>query len=155
MTLEDKRIMFRVARWVCSGNRIVVETIRQLAETEENYRVIIREIDRVRMACSRAHTLGAEATLTLEEWLVTLEDFDWKCAYCQSGPFQIMSHVITLPWGGTVLENCVPACYKCSASKYKKDEHVQKRVRAYLASRKCRDEHARTYEGALAHQPLS
>jgi hypothetical protein len=117
MVPQDQLILFRVAQWVDGGNRKVVKTIRQLAETEENYQVIIREIDRVEAELGRARTLGAAAALTLVEWLITLVDFDWRCAYCQSRPFQVMSHVTPLPRGGTVLENCVPACYRCSTYK--------------------------------------
>lgn len=134
MTPEDKLILFRVAQWVSTCNRKVVKTIRQLAETEENYLIIIREIDRVEGQLSHARTLGADATLTLVEWLVTLEDFDWQCAYCQSKPFQMMSHVIPLPVGGTVPENCVPACYGCNI--YRRNEHVRVRVQTYLANKK-------------------
>ena len=153
MTPEDKLIIFRVAQWVSSGNRKVVETIRQLAETEENYWIIIREIDRVGSERGRAHTLGAEASLTLVEWFTTLIDFDWRCAYCQSRPFQIMSHVTPLPAGGTVVENCVPACYRCC--RYKKTEHVRIRVQAYLTNRKHRDENARSQDIPSIPLPLS
>ena len=153
MTPEDKLIIFRVAQWVSSGNRKVVETIRQLAETEENYRIIIREIDRVESERSRAQILGAEATLTLVEWFTTLVDFDWRCAYCQSRPFQVMSHVTPLPGGGTVLENCVPACYRCS--RCKKTEHVRIRVQAYLSNTKHRDENARMLDIPSTPLPLS
>ena len=153
MTPQDKQIIFRVAQWVSSGNRKVVATIRQLAETEENYWIIIREIDRVESERSRAHTLGAEATLTLMEWFTTLVDFDWRCAYCQFRPFQMMSHVTPLPRGGTVLENCVPACYRCS--RYKKTEHVRIRVQTYLTNRKHRDENTRMQDIRSIPLPVS
>src|SRR5712691_9455515 len=153
MAQQDQLILFRVAQWVDSGNRKVVKTIRQLAETEENYQVIIREIDRVEAELGRARTLGAAAALTLVEWLITLVDFDWRCAYCQSRPFQVMSHVTPLPRGGTVLENCVPACYRCST--YKKNEPVRVRVQTYLTNRKHRDENARRQDIRSKHCPVS
>ena len=133
MTPEDKQALFRVAQWV-TCNRKIVKTIRQLAETEENYLVIIREIDRVEGQLNHARTLGADATLTLEEWLITLEDFDWRCAYCQSKPFQVMSHMIPLPQGGTVPENCIPACYGCI--RHRRNEHIRRRLQTYCANRK-------------------
>jgi hypothetical protein len=150
MTQEDMQVLFRVAHWVSNGNRKIVKTIRQLAETEENYRVIIREIDRVEAALGRARTLGAEARLTLVEWLVTLEDFGWRCAYCQSKPFQVMIHVIPLPKGGTVPENCLPTCYACV--RYRKKEYMQVRVQGYLASRKYENGSTRTH-GGVSHIP--
>jgi hypothetical protein len=140
MTSKDKRALFRVAHWISNCDRKVVKTIRQLAESEETYLIIIREIDRVEGQLSHARILGTDATLTLVEWLVTLEDFDWCCAYCQSKPFQVMSHVTPFPHGGTVLENCVPACYGCSGNRRRKDEHVQTRLQAYFARRKSMDQ---------------
>lgn len=134
MTVEDKRALFRVAQWISGGNRKVMKTIRQLAGTEENYQCIIREIDRVEGQCKHARTLGAGATLTLMDWLITLEDFDWQCAYCQAQPFQIMSHVIPLPLGGTTPDNCVPACHKCNI--YRRNEQVRVRVQKYLIHRR-------------------
>lgn len=138
MTLEEKQILFRVAQWV-NCHRKVVKTIRQLAETEKNYLIIIREIDRVEGQLAQARRQGADATLTLMEWLVTLENFDWRCAYCQTRPFQILSHVIPLPHGGTVLENCVPACYRCK-NKYRSNKHIQSQIQEYLVKRQNRDD---------------
>lgn len=105
-----------VAHCTLEQKPLRVETIRQLAGTEENYRIIIRELDRVKAQLTRAHTFHAAATLTLVDWLLTLERFNWCCAYCQLKPFQVMSHILPL-WhgGGTTPENCVPACYRCVA----------------------------------------
>jgi len=151
MTPEDTRILFRVAQWIGDGNRKVMKMIRQLAETEENYLIIIRENDRVAAQLSRARLLGADATLTLVEWLVTLEDFDWRCAYCQSKPFQVMSHVIPYPQGGTTSDNCVPACYGCITAK--NNEFNRARVRAYIAYNKNKIERIRIHDSASP--PLS
>jgi hypothetical protein len=119
VTPEDKQVLFRVAQWTLEKKYFRVEKIRQLAETEENYLIIIRELDRVKAQLQRARTLGATATLTLVDWLMILEQFDWQCAYCQSRPFEIMSHIIPLPRGGTTTDNCVPSCYSCSTGKRK------------------------------------
>jgi hypothetical protein len=134
MTPDDRQILFRVAQWV-DGNRKVVKTIRQLAETEENYLIIIREVDRVKAQLEHARTLGAAASLTMVEWLTTLEDFGWRCAYCQSKPFRVMSHMVPLPRGGTVPENCVPACYGCR-NRHIGNECVRARLQTYLSGRK-------------------
>jgi hypothetical protein len=123
MTLEEKQIFFRVAQWI-DDHRKVIKTIRQLAKTEENYLVIRRELDRVEGQLAQARKQGADATLTLVEWFVILEYFHWRCAYCQTRSFQVMSHIIPLPQGGTVRENCVPACYKCKNA-YKRNETLQ------------------------------
>jgi 5-methylcytosine-specific restriction endonuclease McrA len=128
---EDRQILFRVAQWTLEQKYFRVEKIRQLAGTEENYRIIIREIDRVKAQVQRARSLEANATLTLVDWFMILEQFSWCCAYCQSKPFEIMSHIIPLPRGGTTPDNCVPACYSCSTGKRK--VRARHRVEALLA----------------------
>jgi 5-methylcytosine-specific restriction endonuclease McrA len=127
---EDRRELLHIAQWVCEQKYFRVKKIRQLAGTEENYLLLIREIDRVKSQVQHARSLEAEATLTLVDWLVILEHFAWLCAYCQSKPFEIMSHVIPLPRGGTTPENCVPSCYSCSTGKGK--VHARHRVQAQL-----------------------
>ena len=141
MTPEDREALFRVAWWVVGRKRLVVKTVRQLAGTEENYLFIIREIDRVKSQVERAKMLHVEATLTLVDWITILEVFDWKCAYCLARPFQVMSHVIPFPFGGTALENCVPACYSCSSSRKEVKRHERDRLQAYLTEAKRRREH--------------
>ncbi|HTK05659.1 MAG TPA: hypothetical protein VL485_00670 [Ktedonobacteraceae bacterium] len=131
MTQAEMRILFRVAQWIGDGNRRIVEKIRELAETEENYMIIMRELDRVTGQIVQARKRQAPATLTLTDWFVTLEDFHWKCAYCQAKPFQIMCHAFPLAEKGTTPENCVPACYACC--RYKKAGNM--RVSAYLAAK--------------------
>src|SRR5436305_6906114 len=128
MTLEDARTLLEVAEWTLS-HRKRRSTIRQLARTEENYLLFIQELERVESECFRAHSLRAEATLTLVEWLKTLHYFHWYCAYCQIKPFQIMSHYVPLPQAGTTATNCIPACYHCRRCRQKEDEYI----RAYLA----------------------
>jgi hypothetical protein len=121
MTPEDQQTLLKVAQWIVT-HRNTRRTIRQLAETEENYLLLIRELDRVERQCFRAHTLHAEATLTLVEWLEILNLFHWHCAYCHTGPFQVMSHRIPLLQAGTTAANCVPACYHCCRSHEKENK---------------------------------
>jgi 5-methylcytosine-specific restriction endonuclease McrA len=97
-----------------------VETIRRLAGTEENYRTIIREVDRVKAQLMYARAHNAPATLTVIEWFTILDRFEWKCAYCKEKPFQNMSHVISQTEKGTTAENCVPACRSCISKKIPK-----------------------------------
>lgn len=113
MRPENKEALFRVAHWTMENKHKRVKTIRELAETEENYLLIVKEINRVEAQIFKARMLGVEATLTLVDWLTLLEDFHWQCAYCRTKPFQVMSHVVPLPHGGTTVGNCVPACYSC------------------------------------------
>lgn len=114
MMPEEHKLFLNVAYSMLEQKPLRVETIRRLAGTEENYLIIIRELDRVKNQLTRAHTFHVEATLTLADWFLILERFDWSCAYCQSSPFQVMSHMLPL-WdgGGTTPENCVPACHQC------------------------------------------
>jgi len=97
-----------------------VEHIRRLARSEEKYRMIIREVDRVKAQLLYARSDNAAATLTVREWFTILDRFSWKCAYCGEKPFQVMSHVIIRSEGGTTAENCVPACHSCISKPNKK-----------------------------------
>src|SRR5690242_13355277 len=104
MKTEDKQaLLLVIQRLECKYTR--VETLRRLAGTEENYRVIMREVDRVKSQLTRARAIGAVATLTIREWFAILDRFEWKCAYCQERPFQVLSHQFLQAQGGTTAEN--------------------------------------------------
>src|SRR5260370_4804846 len=115
MLPQDEQTLLAVAQWIAI-HRNRRQTIRALAGTEEHYLRVVRELDRVEQQCSQARTLHAEATLTLLEWLETLNYFHWQCAYCQAKPFQILSHYLPLPGAGTTADNCVPACRRCGVA---------------------------------------
>src|SRR6266487_2747919 len=67
---------------------------------------------------SRANLFETPCTLTLKEWWITLEYFEWHCAYCLENKYFVIEHFIPLQLGGgTTAENCVPACYKCNITK--------------------------------------
>jgi hypothetical protein len=124
MTPEDAQALLEVARWTLHHqNRRI--TIRQLAETEENYLLLIRELERVESQRFLAQARHAEATLTLVGWLESLNYFHWRCAYCQSKPFQVKSHPLPLSQGGTTATNCVPACYRCRQFQKREDERIR------------------------------
>src|SRR6267142_1275316 len=112
LTPEIEQILTRVDE-ALERHPLRVERIRLLAGTEEIYRLIMREIDRVKAQRQRAVARKAAATLTLKEWFTILDRYGWKCAWCREKPFQIMSHVVTNDRGGTTAENCVPACHSC------------------------------------------
>ena len=126
----EKQIILRVNDWSVNERYRCVRTLRELAETEENYVVISRELERVEAQLLRARKQQAPATLSLVEWFETLNHFRWTCAYCQARPFQVMSHVMPLPQRGTTIDNCVPACHRCRGSKQKDPRYVQ----AFVAS---------------------
>jgi 5-methylcytosine-specific restriction endonuclease McrA len=65
----------------------------------------------------RAHKRGLPATLTVVEWVQTLIDFEYRCAYCR-GSFHDLEHYVPISQGGgTTVDNCVPACSSCNSSK--------------------------------------
>ena len=59
---------------------------------------------------------GTRHDLTMEQWLETLEYFDYKCAYC-CGAFEVLEHYLAK--AGTTVSNCVPACFSCNVMKDK------------------------------------
>ena len=139
MIMEETQTLLEVAQWTATHrNRRC--TIRQLAGTEENYRLLIRELDRVESQCLRAGTQHVEATLTLVEWIEALNHFHWLCAYCMEKPFRVMSHYLPLPQAGTTALNCLPACYRCRHNPKKENEHIQDyfaQVQARTATMPC------------------
>jgi 5-methylcytosine-specific restriction endonuclease McrA len=83
----------------------------------ERERILEGERRKVKYHNTRASRANLPATLTLEQWLETLDHYNWRCAYCQ-GAYSVLEHFIPLGHGeGTVWGNCVPACYKCNTLK--------------------------------------
>jgi 5-methylcytosine-specific restriction endonuclease McrA len=82
---------------------------------------------------------GLQGDLSLEQWLHTLEFFQWHCAYC-GGVYQVLEHFIPARLhGGTTVTNCVPACRSCNDTKRNKHpDHVRhiptiERIRVFLS----------------------
>jgi 5-methylcytosine-specific restriction endonuclease McrA len=103
-----------------------------------------KEYRRLMVQISRAHKYAVEATLTLVEWMKTINDFGGECAYCQSRQFSVMEHYVPIHLGGgTSKYNCVPACQPCNVFKgklspidfNKKMGSAMERVGKYLVSR--------------------
>jgi 5-methylcytosine-specific restriction endonuclease McrA len=95
----------------------------------------------VRFHCQRAKKCGLPATLTVEEWLATEQDFQGKCAYCRVEAGTVLEHYMPISCGGgTVKSNCVPACDRCNKLKWHKHpnqvtlipQEDMKRVSEYL-----------------------
>ena len=77
--------------------------------------LIRKEEERVARNNNRATKIGLPATLTLPQWLWTLNQFNFRCAYCRKAPYGTMDHVRPLAHGGgTTGKNCVPACKECN-----------------------------------------
>ncbi len=128
MIPDEHQTFFTVARWTAT-HRNRRSRIREFFQKEENYLRFIRELERVEDQRMCAQKQRAPASLTLIEWLKTLEYFRWQCAYCRSKPFQVMHHYQPLREAGTTVANCVPACRRCRA--LQKGEHEA--VRLYLS----------------------
>lgn len=77
----------------------------------------INERNKVEQHNRRALIHKQPATLTFDEWMATLEYFQFKCAYC-GGKYQVLEHVDCVRFSGTTKANCVPACNSCNARKY-------------------------------------
>jgi hypothetical protein len=76
-----------------------------------------REAKRVESQNARAWELGLEATLTLPDWLTTVNDWKWSC-WCCGGRFEALDHHIPIArGGGTTPENCFPICRRCNSMK--------------------------------------
>ena len=73
-------------------------------------------INGISAALARARQLKAPATLTKEQWKLTVDHFSNRCAYC-GGPWCVVEHATSLPRGGTTACNCLPACNGCNVKK--------------------------------------
>lgn len=72
----------------------------------------------------RAKRIGQAASLTLEEWLATLNHFKVKCAFCRERSYEVLEHFIPVIHGGsTSVFNCIPACEICNAIKNEQLPH--------------------------------
>jgi|GEM_PF-7024381 len=66
----------------------------------------------------RASLVGLPATLTIEQWMKTLEDFEYACSYCKAKEYQVLEHFVPLGLGGgTTVTNCLPSCRSCNVTK--------------------------------------
>lgn len=73
----------------------------------------------------RAEVVALPATLTVEEWKMTLEYFHHACAYCEVNSYQVLEHFVPPPEvRGTTSSNCVPACVSCNSIKGDQDPRV-------------------------------
>jgi len=74
--------------------------------------------EQVQAQLLRAEQLGLPSSLTIKQWVCTLEYFHGCCAYCGNRPGIVLEHFIPLTsGGGTTVGNCVPSCYSCNSKK--------------------------------------
>ena len=108
---------------ICQQAPIAETTLRICRSCQKQY---MTEAQKVKIHLYRARRVGAPATLTLAEWLTTLKRFEYKCAYCQQNPYEVLEHYIPLPrqptkernaQGGTTTTNCIPSCRSCNTEK--------------------------------------
>ena len=75
----------------------------------------------------------------MEQWLETLEYFNYKCAYCGERDYEFIEHYLPVHVAGTTASNCVPACASCNALKDAKNHRLtlyqKERVLAFLESK--------------------
>lgn len=77
---------------------------------------------RVEYHNNRASRVGLPATLTVTQWIKTLDHFEWKCAFCSEGAYEVVEHFVPIIHGGGTTEyNCTPACASCN--RIKNDTH--------------------------------
>ena len=73
-------------------------------------------------------------TLTSEEWLDILKEYDYRCAYCgcdfNEDNMPTKDHVIPISKGGdNIKENIVPACRGCNSKKNNKILNIKEGIR--------------------------
>jgi hypothetical protein len=79
--------------------------VRKMEEKEE------RKAVRLKAAKEHARGLGLPTTLTLEQWLVIIDDSRGTCALCAMRTFESLDM-----WDhskGVTLQNAVPVCKSC------------------------------------------
>jgi hypothetical protein len=129
-------------RSVSTGDKALMGTCAGLCNTciAANY----REQSLVMSHRARAKKFGLTATLTIKEWIITLDYFEWKCAYCLARPSTTLEHFIPIALeGGTTADNCIPSCSNCHAGKMDKHPYTLlhipqtdiRRVASYLKTR--------------------
>ena len=70
----------------------------------------------------RARKNNLLSTLTLTQWIQTVEVFDGSCAYCGKEKDLEQEHFVPLSKGGQYAYcNIIPACKTCNCSKHDKD----------------------------------
>jgi 5-methylcytosine-specific restriction endonuclease McrA len=76
-----------------------------------------RERQRIDSQNNRTRNMNLEASLTLPQWIATLDYFGWRCAY-GNHHYEALDHFLPVALkGGTSIDNCVPSCQHCNSQK--------------------------------------
>ncbi len=74
----------------------------------------------------RTRDKGLSSSMSRSDWIITLDYFGNRCAYC-AGPYEVIEHFSpVVNEGGTDPNNCVPACCRCNRLKGRLDGRSQK-----------------------------
>jgi 5-methylcytosine-specific restriction endonuclease McrA len=95
------------------------------------------EARRIAYQKKESRKAGVAFTLTVAQWLETLDYFGRRCAYC-GGDYQVLEHYIPVSrGGGTTADNCVPACVPCNRRKFDMipDDPIFTHVANFLVNR--------------------
>jgi len=73
-------------------------------------------------------------TLTSEEWLDILKEYNYKCVYCgcdfDEDNLPTRDHIIPLSRGGhNIKENIIPACRSCNSKKHNKIINIEEAIK--------------------------
>lgn len=94
---------------------------------------------RVQGQNQRAKQAGTRHDLTVDQWLETLEYFNYKCAYCGERDYEFIEHYLPVNVAGTTVSNCFPACERCNvlkdAQNHKLTLYQNERVLAFIESK--------------------
>ncbi len=89
-------------------------------EWKENNREQYRNIQRRR----KLRKKGAKGSHSFKEWKLLLDKYNHRCGYCGKGDGRLeRDHLIPIVHGGSdFIENVIPACRSCNASKGTKNQ---------------------------------
>lgn len=119
-------------KWQRENRKRINEMCRQRRkddpEYEKKYSKRWRKTEKGKASSQRRHITRRTKekyiinTLTLNEWLEILKDYDYKCAYCgiefDKNTLPERDHIIPISKDGdNTKENIVPSCRSCNAKK--------------------------------------
>ena len=92
-------------------------------EHVREYHKVYREANKERIRKHnqnrRARIRSLDSTLTVGDWLLAVEEFGNKCAYCGKALKLEQDHFVPVSkGGGYTKDNIVPACKHCNSSKH-------------------------------------
>ena len=104
-------------RWYVKNIDTVKKQHKEYSKTEEG-----KASNQRRHIKRRAKEREIINTLTSQEWLDILKDYDYKCAYCgiefDENTLPEKDHIIPIDRGGdNIKENIMPSCRSCNAKK--------------------------------------